>query len=269
MRTFALILVLISSIFIKAQSTLTENQITEKLDSILFEGNLLYRYEKAAWISIDMARDNRKVKNSFSNYLVYLDNDTIKSIILNKNSDCIYELKFVFQFEKPVSDVVLTRPLSSNEKKLVSTKAAILNKIVENKISLECPEGFGLNMIMMPKEDGFKFYIISGSNKSGIIPFGNDYLFLTDNYGNIQSWKKFHSRLIALESKGPEGEDVREMIHSHLRTEPFISATDVCTFMLYAKLCGLNSFQVYSPELSKYFRYRLDKNKIEIVEDEE
>jgi len=57
---------------------------------------------------------------------------------------------------------------------------------------------------------------------------------------------------------------VRELIHSHLRTEPFISATDICTFMLYGKLCGQNSFGVYSPELGKYFRYRLDKNVINI-----
>lgn len=249
------------------QCQLTNTQIGEKLDSILLEGNLLYRYEKAAWISIDRAREKNEVKKEFFSYLVYHQNDTVRTLILNKVSECIFELQFVFQFEKPIKEIVLTRTLSAKERKMVATKTKIINAIVEKKIPIGCPEGYGLNMILMPRDEGFKFYIITGANKSGVIPFGNDYLFLTDEDGNLQSWKKFHSRLIALESKGPDGKDVTEMIHSHLRSEPFISATDICTFMLYGSLCGQHSFQVYSPELKKMFRYRLDKNKLDIVED--
>lgn len=139
---------------------------------------------------------------------------------------------------------------------------------MEQNIPVGCPEGYGLNMILMPKDDGYNFYIMTGANKSGIIPFGNDYLFMTDDSGNIQSWKRFHSRLIALDSKGPNGAVAREMIHSHLKAEPFITASDICTFMLYGKLCGQRSFQVLSTDLGKYLRYRLDMNTIEIeIED--
>lgn len=236
----------------------------DKLDSILFEGNLLYRYEKAAWISIDKANEKKSIKKDFFNYLVYHENDTIKTLILNKKSECIYELNFLLLFDDPISDHILTRKLTKKEQTLVSTKTSILNKILEQKIPIGCPEGYGLNMILMPKQDGYKFYIITGANKSQVIPFGNDYLFLTDDSGNIQSWRKFHSRLIPMGAKGPNGEEIRESIHSHLRTEPFISATDICTFMLYGKLCGQNSFGVYSPELGKYFRYRLDRNVINV-----
>lgn len=264
MRTLVLFVFLFTCSLLSSQSQLTDIQIKEKLDSILLEGNLLYRYEKAAWISIDMARDNKIIKKDFFSYLVYHENDTVRTLILNKKSECIYELRFVFQFDNPISDFVLTRALSAKEQNMVSTKTAIIKKIVEQKIPVGCPEGYGLNMILMPKDDGYKFYIITGANKSGIIPFGNDYLFMTDDSGNIQSWKRFHSRLIALDSKGPNGEVVREMIHSHLKAEPFITATDICTFMLYGKLCGQSSFQVLSTDLGKYFRYRLDRNTIEI-----
>lgn len=245
---------------------MTDFQIKEKLDSILFEGNLLYRYEKAAWISTDMAREKSNIKKDFFNYLVYHDRDTVHALILNNKLECIYELRFVFQSENPILDIVKTRSLSVKEQNLFSMKSVIINKIVEQKIPVGYSEGYSLNTVLMPREDGYKLYFISGTSRSGVIPFGNDYLFLTDNSGNIQFWKKFHSRLIALEAKGPNGELITEMIHSHLKTEPFITATDICTFMLYGKLCGQKSFQVYSTERGKYFRYLLDKNSIEIVE---
>jgi len=265
MRTFIFFTFLFTCTLLSAQSQLTDSQIKYKLDSILLEGNLIYRYEKAAWISNDLAIENKNIKNNFSGYLVYLDNDTVRALILNKESECIYEFRFVSQFDNPISDIVLTRALSQQEQKLISIKTTIINKIVEQKIPVVCPEEYNLNMILMPKDDGYKFYIITGANKSGVIPFGNDYLFLTDDSGSIQSWKFFHSRLIAMDTKGPNGEEVRELIHSHLRTEPFISATDICTFKLYGKFCGQNSFQVYSPELGKYFRYILDSNNIDII----
>jgi len=266
MRLLVLSIFLFTCSLLSSQSQLTDIQIKEKLDSILLEGNLLYRYERAAWISTDMVREKKNIKKDFFNYLVYNENDTVRAIMLNKKSECIYELRFVFQFDNPISDLVLTRALNIKEQKLISVKSTIINNIVEQKIPAGSPEGYSLNMILMPKEDGYKFYIITGANKSGVIPFGNDFLFLTDDSGNIKSWKRFHSRLIAMDAKGPDGEIVRETIHSHLRIEPFISATDICTFMLYGKLCEQNSFQVYSPELGKYFRYRLDRNTIEIID---
>lgn len=268
MRSLVLSIFLFTCTLLSSQSQLTDIQIKEKLDSILLEGNLLYRYEKAAWISIDMARDNKTIQKDFFSYLVYHKNDTIRTLILNKKSECIYELRFVFQFDKPISDKVLTRALSQMEMNMVTTKTAIIKKIVEQKIPVGCPDGYGLNMILMPKDDGYKFYIITGANKSGYIPFGNDYLFITDDYGNIQSWKKFHSGIIPTMTKGPNGERVTGISHSHLRKEPLITATDICTFMLYAKYADLNAFQVYSPELDKSFRYRLDKNNIEIVDED-
>ncbi|MDD4972301.1 MAG: hypothetical protein PHT07_22970 [Paludibacter sp.] len=264
MRTFTLFILLIASTMLSAQIQLTDVQMKVKLDSILFEGNLLYRYEKAAWISIDMAKEKKSIEKDFFSYLVYHEDDTVKALILNKKLECIYEFRFVFQFDNPISDRILTRTLTKKEQNLVSTKTGIINKIMEQKIPLGCPDGYGLNMILMPREDGYKLYIITGTNKPEVIPFGNDYLFMIDDSGNIQSWKKIHSRLISMGPKSPNGEKVKEIFHSHLSTEPFISATDICTFMLYGKLCGLNSFGVYSPVLRKFFRYKLDGNMINI-----
>ena len=252
------------SILGKAQNELTEQQIKAKTDSILIEGNLLFQYEKAAWISIDLAMEQKNIKKKFGGYIVYQKIDTIKTIILNKDNQCVYELSFINDFSSPTKEVLSLRELNENESKLLTIKNKILNQIVEKKYEVSCPDGFSLNMELIPFASGYKLYILTGTSQSQIIPFGNDYLFLTDPNGEILSMRKFHSRLISTMTKGPNGEQVTESIHSHLRTEPFISATDICTFKLYGSLYGQNEFKVYSPGLSTYFTYSLIDNNIKI-----
>lgn len=252
------------SILGKAQNGLTEQQIKEKTDSILAEGNLLFQYEKAAWISIDLAMEKTHIKNNFGGYLVFQKEDTIKTIILNKDKQCVYELSFINDFTRPTKEILSNRELNENEYKLLTIKNKILNQIIEKKYEVGCPDGFSLNMELLPFDSGYKLYILTGTSQSQIIPFGNDYLFLTDSKGEIISMRKFHSRLISTMTKGPNGEQVTKSIHSHLRSEPLISATDICTFRLYGSFYGQNEFKVYSPELSTYFTYSLIDNSIKM-----
>ena len=49
--------------------------------------------------------------------------------------------------------------------------------------------------------------------------------------------------------------------------EPFISATDICTFRLYYNQTGSTKFAVYSPALSIYFVYELATNTITPTKD--
>ena len=60
------------------------------------------------------------------------------------------------------------------------------------------------------------------------------------------------------------GQKVTESFHSHLRTTPYITATDICTFRLYAQYTELEKFSVYSPAIGKTMTYILKTNKIDI-----
>lgn len=168
--------------------------------------------------------------------------------------------------KKPIYEIIAARDLTDYEKLLISIREKVINEINQNntKYAISCPDGFNINIDVIPSGITYKVYLITGTSNDNIIPFGNDYLFIADNNGSITSWKKFHSRLLPQPAKGPYGENVRESIHSHLKTEPFISATDICTFKLYASLFGINNFSVYSTSLSKYFKYNLKKDMIEI-----
>ena len=266
MRKLSILILLFSlSILGKAQNELSKKQIEEKTDSILIEGNLLYKYERAAWISFDLAMEEESIKLDYGGYITYQDGDSIKTTILDKeNKFCIFELTFIKDFNKPTNENLTRRKLTENEEKLLYIKNKIIDEIIEKKYEVGCPEGYSLNKILIPNNKGYKLYIITGTSQSQIIPFGNDYLFYADENGNITSWKKFHSRLISTQTVGPSGEEVRGLTHSHLRAEPFISATDICTFKLYGVLYNIDEFSVYSPELSIYFIYNSKKDTIKI-----
>ncbi len=254
----------ILSQFVYSQTDMSEKEMNVILDSILLEGNTLYKYEKVAWISTDIASEKPSVKNDFGGYLVYRLGDTLKTIILNHEGDAvIYELVFTKDLDKPDFELSKKRNLTTYEKELLSVKKTMVEQIVNGDYHLSTADDFSLNLILMPINNTFRLYIISGTSQNDVIPFGNDYLFIANKSGEIENWKKYHSRLIPAYTV-LFGDKVTEITHSHLKTEPFISPTDICTFMLYAKLCGLDSFSVYSPYFSKYFTYNIDSNSIKI-----
>jgi len=259
-----LVLSLFSSILLAQKIELSENELNNRLDSILTEGNLLYKYEKSAWISTDLAFENPTVKAEFYGYLTYEEQGEIKTIILGeKHQTCIAEYVFKNNFNKPKSEKIEKRELSDKEKTLIEIREKILENIYENKYEVTVPEGYKLNLILLPFADKYKLYMITGTTQNNEIPFGNDYIFIADKNGKIESWHKFHSRLIPTYTM-MNGNKVEESIHSHLMTTPLITATDICTFMLYAPLYGIDAFSVYSPAIGKYMTYSLEKNKITV-----
>jgi hypothetical protein len=199
-------------------------------------------------------------------YFVYHQGDTFVTLMMDKKDRCIAEFAFRAWTDKPFLSVFTTRALAPAEQKLWNVRKEAIGQIFRKQYPVTCPQGYSLNVILMPDDSGYKLYLITGTARPDVIPFGNDYLFLLDPDGNIESMHKFHSRLIPLDTRGPNREEVVSLIHSHLKTEPFITATDICTFKLYARLYGLNEFSVYSPALSKYFRYKLDSDTIEITD---
>jgi hypothetical protein len=264
MKVITLIFLIFAVISVNAQTILSEDQIRQKTDSVLKEANLIYEYEKAAWVTTDLAFENIEIKNDMAGYIAYQQHDTTKTIIINKNGECILETKFITGSIVPANKNFTKRNLNENEIHLLLIRDSIVRDIENKKINISCPDGFSLNLVLIPASFGYKLYILTGTSQPDIIPFGNDYLIISDDYGQIISWKKFHSRLIATPVKAPNGEDIIEFIHSHLKTEPFISATDICTFKLYAPIHQKLSFSVYSPALSKSFRYLLLEDSIEI-----
>lgn len=262
-NALVLIAILSSWLTVYSQTDYSEVELKQKCDSIIEESNLLYRYETASWNFTDMFLPKKDIMKSIQGVLTYQQGDSIKCIVIGEKSKCIYEASFLTD-SKPCTEVTFHRNLSEYEMHLLRIREKIRGALGQYQISVY--EGFPLNWILIPFENGYKFYAVSGTSKGGVIPFGNDYLFIADKEGEILSWKKFHSRLVTVETT-EEIPMITFPMHSHLKQEPFISATDICTFRLYYNQTGSTMFGVYSPALSLYFVYKIATNEIVMTKD--
>lgn len=247
-----------------------EQKQEAKLDSIIKEANLLYNYDKVVWNATDLALQNESLKSKMGAYVVHHSNDTLFVVFADK--DYQKQLaKYTYtesNLKAPFTKDLEVKPLSKKAIELCRVKTTLLKNLNTNAKEYEFnfQQDFNPNLVMIPGNEGYKFYIIIGTPKQDVIPFGNDYLFETDNEGTILSWRKFHKTLIATQAKGPDDEIILSAIHSHLKMTPYISATDICTFRLYGyDLFGIEEFMVSSTALNTVFKYNARLNKITIV----
>lgn len=248
----------LQGVVVGQNTPLTDRKLKTKLDSILVEGNLLYYYEKSTWVAYDMANSDPLIKSKFESYLTYQTGRAIKTIILGKNLEkCVAEYTFITDYDTPDITQFDERPLSPYEKKLIYMRERIMNQLGKEEYGIQVPEGFSLNFILIPFEKKYKLYILTGTSKPNIIPFGNDYLFIADDYGNIEKWRKFHNGLIPTEIGS---KNTTQIFHTHTSSNPLISATDICTFMLYGPLYDLEEFVVVSED--RDMLYELESNTI-------
>ncbi|MDR2841561.1 MAG: hypothetical protein LBV75_09960 [Paludibacter sp.] len=235
-------------------------ELEVKMDSILQEAHLLFKYEQAAWKTGDYVMSNKTLKKNYGGYLTYEDEKGLKTIVLSKDrKECA--AVFFYSDNLPEFSIRDKREFSGKEKNLIKIYDNIVSQLSSSEYELDVPNGYNLNLDLIPCEDGYKMYVLTGTSQSKVIPFGNDYLFFADDNGEITSWQKFHSRLISLPTQ-MEGKKVRSQTHSHLRTTPLITATEIATFMLYAPLYKINEFSVYSPAIGKHIKYDLKSDKI-------
>ncbi len=254
-----------SSITFGQELKLSDEELRIKLDSVVAEGNLLYKYERSAWVSTDLANADKNVKDNFGGYLTYQTKGGFKTIILDKDrKTCIAEYVYTDNFEAPDLTSAQKRNLNSTEKKLIGVRHKLITNAIDSEYGLGAPEGYSLNFVLIPANKEYKLYVLTGTTLSDIIPFGNDYLFYADKKGKITGWQKFHSILIPTQTTAFNGKKVTSTGHSHLPTTPLITATDICTFMLYAPMYGHEEFDVYSPALKTSFKYNLKTNRITI-----
>jgi len=121
MKHTILLLFAFTTFMLNAQVTLSKDEIKQKTDSILVEGDLLYQYEKAAWVSTDQSLALKDIKKKFGGYFIYKSGDSIKAIILEKGHDkCIYEMTYINDFSIPNKENLVSRELNELEKKLLS-----------------------------------------------------------------------------------------------------------------------------------------------------
>ncbi len=236
-------------------------------DSIVKEADLLYRYERAAWIGTDLAFAHERIRFEIQNYIVYQTDDTIRTVFTDSECRAVMSILSIGPHSEICAVDTVRRALSEQENKLLDIKLRMLDKIAWGEIDIECPTGYSLNHILIPDREGYRFYVLTGTFLQKVIPLGNDRLFRLDRNGEIVSSRKYHSQLIPMntDDRNDQQNNVTGLLHSHLKHEPFISPTDICTFRLYGPYyAGMRKLVVYSTALRRFFIYDLNENTISI-----
>jgi hypothetical protein len=138
------------------------------------------------------------------------------------------------------------RSFTENESVLYTIRKLALSEINSDTI-FKVYKNTNLNLIPVVSKDDKKVYVLTGPQQNGVVIFGNDYLMAFDQDNKLVSKKQLHKNIITINYGHKSAEDAAATIHTHLpETGEFITATDICTLMLYEKYAKWKQYYVIS-----------------------
>jgi hypothetical protein len=244
--TFAFIFVLTTV------SAFGQKSPTEEAQPIVVEGKLLYRSEMASWYGTDLFLEKYKEKENIGGYFSYTDNDIAKCIFFSKteNPKIIGTVSFDSTYNIKTAKTDLTeRDFTQTENDLYQIRKIASDELSRNTDGLfKFYKNTNPNIIPLINGQEKKVYILTGPQQSGVVIIGNDYLLTFDKDNKLVTKKQLHKNIIPIEyGKVQEGTEAVGAVHSHLpETGDFITATDICTLMLYGKFAKWKTHTIVS-----------------------
>lgn len=239
-------------------------------DSIYQEALILYRYEQAGWVSSDLFFENCKNKNRASGSITLLDGDTLRVVYFDQNAmEALYDYRVsITSGQVTIKDTV--RPMDDKEVNHLQRALILMGKIMEEdiKIARVSSDVATFNHDIIRINDSItRVYFIMGALQPRMIPFGNDFSVDFNNANEVVAKRSYHHSFCPItwdEDKPPVS-----IVHSHTQDNPYMSPTDVCTFLLYGVPNGLKSFMVYSTAYQCYYLYEVDGRIVVIATSDE
>lgn len=214
-------------------------------NAIVEEGKMLYRNEVASWYGTDLFMEQLGHKrDQIGGYISYPDGEQTRCIFFNRAENISVIASFTFDADlskkTAVTDTVL-RKLNTSEETLYQMRQKALEIVPEDSLFLFY-NNTNYNFIPLVHNGERKVYILTAPQVDGLIVLGNDYLLTYDEQNNLKEKRKIHSTILVFETG--DKNNVGAM-HSHLSsTGDYITATDICTLMLYARFAGWETHTV-------------------------
>ncbi len=241
-----------------------QNNPTEEAQPIVAEGKLLYKSEMASWYGTDLFLENYKNKENIGGYFSYIDNDLAKCIFFSKKETpgVIGTISFDSTYNIKTANLDLAeRDFTEIEADLYKIRKLALAEINSDTL-FKTYKNTSLNLIPLIIGQEKKVYVLTGPQSSGVVIFGNDYLLTFDDNNNLLVKKQLHKNLIPVYygGKEEEGKQTFGAMHSHLpETGHFITATDICTLMLYGKFAKWEQHIVISEKYMNIWNCKTDQ----------
>ena len=268
-KTLTIILTLITL------SVFGQKKPTEEAQPIVDEGKLLYKSEMASWYGTDLFLENYKDRENIDGYFSYSSKDTAKCIFFSKaeNPKVIGTISFDSTYNVKSAKTDLTeRDFTQTENDLFQIRIIALKELNTNSDGFfKFYKNTNPNIIPLINGQEKKVYILTGPQQSGVVIFGNDYLLTFNKNNKLLTKKQLHKNIIPIEYGNTEdGKEVVGAMHSHLpETGDFITATDICTLMLYEKFAKWETYNVVSEKYLNIWNCESDQLTVISMDDVE
>lgn len=237
-------------------------------DSVIDEGNTLYLHDKLNWVMSDAYKQMCSSKTASLSVVGQLNDTLMSGIMIDVDQmKCVFECRLNLNSGE-IEPFDMVRGLTPKEIARADKQLTLLEKVSELDGIDNVKEAGNLNADIVEISPSLtRVYLLQGTNKSKLIPFGNDYSFDFDAAGNLVERRKYHNSFIPIDFSEKDG-NIRKCTHSHLTGTSYITPTDIATFLLYGHdLYGMKTFSVYSLDFGCYFTYNADTATIILVED--
>ena len=245
-------------------SVIGQTNPTEEAQPIVAEGKLMYRSEMASWYGTDLFLENYKAQENIGGYFSYTDKGISKCIFFSKGEKptVIGTISFDSTYNTKTAEVNLAkRDFSKTENDLYEIRILALNEINADTL-FKSYKNTNLNLIPLINGNEKKVYVLTGPQNSGVVIFGNDYLLTFDTNNKLLNKKQLHMNIIPVYYGGKEEKDKTSVgaVHMHLpATGQFMTATDICTLMLYEKFAKWEQHMVVSEKYMNIWNCKTDQ----------
>lgn len=225
---------------------------TDKLtQSIVAEGTKLYKSEAASWYGTDVFLAQYKNRENLGGYFSYPTTTGAICIFFSKTDipKVIGAVSFDSTYKTQSAKLELTeRRFTDEELSLFSMRVSALKTIQQDTI-FKHYRNTNFNIIPLISNGEKKVYVLTGPQRGDIVIFGNDYFIKFNADNKPIEVKVLHKNIIAVAYGQKDGNEDSgaETMHTHLSaTGDFITATDICTLMLYEKIAHWKQHSVIS-----------------------
>jgi len=231
----------------------SQTKFSKQAQPIVEEGKLLYRSEMTSWLGTDVFVSVFENQDEIGGYFSYLEKDSSRCIFFNRSENPVVigviTFEETFDLEKARLDLN-RRVFSPIERQTYELRQKALSQLQSDTI-FKHYKNTSFNIIPLAGNKESRVYILTGPQENGFVIFGNDYLLTFDKKLQLKDLKKLHNNVMFVEyGETEDGNEIVSSTHMHNETTgDFITATDICTLMLYGKITGWERHDVYSKNL--------------------
>lgn len=220
--------------------------------AIVAEGKRLYRAEMASWHGTDLFLATfKEQRENIGGYFSYAHKDRTNCIFFDKSATPRVLATIAFDSTCTAGNAQIDsspRGFTSNENDLYAIRRQALDAVSQDTL-FRTYQNANLNLIPLINGAERKVYVLTGPETGKVVLFGNDYLLRFDLNNKLVGRRRLHQNLIPMDygQQLPEGQQVVSAMHAHLpATGDYITATDICTLMLYSRFAQWKQHYVLS-----------------------